>query len=127
MSIEMKDSGINGIGMIPNSWHIKSLGAFFSENTKVNYAFSSSNALQFKYGEIVQKTNNNRDLEEQKRELIAIKDYKANLDFEYTKVFISNNDKIIPTKSQVAFWGIEPNLKGGHCPFFQFKKWSELL
>ena len=36
-------------------------------------------------------------------------------------------DKIIPTKSQVAFWKVEPNLKGGHCPFFQFKKWSELL
>ena len=45
----------------------------------------------------------------------------------YNKVLISDNDKIIPTKSQVAFWGIEPNLKGGHCPFFQFKKWSELL
>jgi hypothetical protein len=37
------------------------------------------------------------------------------------------NDKIIPTKSQVKFWGIEPNLKGGHCPFLQFEKWSELL
>ncbi len=45
----------------------------------------------------------------------------------YNKVFISNNDKIIPTKSQIAFWEIEPNLEGGHCPFFQFKKWSELL
>lgn len=45
----------------------------------------------------------------------------------YNKILISDNDKIIPTKSQVAFWGIEPNLKGGHCPFFQFKKWSELL
>ena len=45
----------------------------------------------------------------------------------YNKILISDNDKIIPTKSQVAFWGIEPNLKSGHCPFFQFKKWSELL
>ena len=45
----------------------------------------------------------------------------------YNKVLISDSDKIIPTKSQVAFWGIEPNIKGGHCPFFQFSKWSELL
>ena len=45
----------------------------------------------------------------------------------YNKVLISDNDKIIPTKSQVAFWEIEPNIKGGHCPLFQFSKWSELL
>ena len=45
----------------------------------------------------------------------------------YNKVLISDNDKIIPTKSQVAFWGIVPNIKGGHCRFFQFRKWSDLL
>ena len=70
MSVEMKDSGINGIGLIPNSWHTKKLGVFFTENSKVNYAFSSSNALQFKYGEIIQKANNNRELEEQEIELL---------------------------------------------------------
>lgn len=68
-----------------------------------------------------------RELENQHSELIALKDYKSNENFKYNKILISDNDKIIPTKSQVAFWRIEPNLKGGHCPFFQFKKWSELL
>lgn len=68
-----------------------------------------------------------RDIENQLSELIALKNYKAIENFRYDKVIISNNDKIIPTKSQVAFWGIEPNLKGGHCPFFQFEKWSDLL
>lgn len=68
-----------------------------------------------------------RDLENQKSELFALKTYCANPDFKYSKVFISNNDKIIPTKNQTAFWGIEPNLKSGHCPFFLFKNWSELL
>lgn len=68
-----------------------------------------------------------RDLENQKSELSAIKEYTANESFRYTKVFISDNDKIIPTKSQCAFWEIEPNLKSGHCPFSLFKKWSELL
>ena len=68
-----------------------------------------------------------REIDEQHSELIALKNYQANKNFKYNKVLISDNDKIIPTKSQVRFWGIEPNLKGGHCPFFQFEKWSELL
>ena len=67
------------------------------------------------------------NFEEQKRELSVIKTYSANEDFIYDKIFISNNDKIIPTKSQVAYWGIDANLDNGHCPFFEFKKWSELL
>lgn len=69
----------------------------------------------------------NRDAENQKSELVAIKSYSANENFKYNRVLISDNDKIIPTKSQCAYWGIEPNLKSGHCPFLLFKKWSELL
>lgn len=71
--------------------------------------------------------NCTRDINEQHSELIALKNYQADETFKYDKVLISSNDKIIPTKSQVAFWGIEPNIQGGHCPFFLFKKWSELL
>ena len=73
------------------------------------------------------KINCTRDISEQHSELIALKNYQADASFKYNKIFISDNDKIIPTKSQVNFWGIEPNLKGGHCLFFQLKKWSELL
>ena len=69
----------------------------------------------------------NREFEEQKSELSALKNYKANLDFKYDKIFISDNDKIIPTKNQEAFWSKKANLKSGHCPFKLFKKWSELL
>lgn len=68
-----------------------------------------------------------REICEQHSELIALKNYQADETFKYNRVLISDNDKIIPTKSQVAFWGIEPNLKSGHCPFFNFTKWSELL
>ena len=68
-----------------------------------------------------------RDIDNQHFELISLKNYSSNLKFNYNKILISDNDKIIPTKSQVAYWGIEPNLKGGHCPFFIFKKWSEIL
>lgn len=71
--------------------------------------------------------NVTRLLEEQKTELSSIKTYSAKEDFKYTKVFISDNDKIIPTKSQIAFWNTNPNLKGAHCPFDLFTKWSELI
>ena len=67
----------------------------------------------------------NRKLENQKSELSAIKNYSANFDFRYNKVFISNNDKIIPTKNQCKYWNIEPNLKGGHS--VKFNNWSELV
>ncbi len=73
------------------------------------------------------EVNCKRDITDQRSELIAIKSYQADETFEYNKILISDNDKIIPTKSQVKYWGIEPNLKGGHCPFFQFEKWGELL
>ena len=69
----------------------------------------------------------NRDLENQKNELKALKEYQANFDFKYTKCIISNNDKIIPTKNQINFWKTEANFQSGHCPFFEIKKWSELL
>ena len=74
-----------------------------------------------------QEINPSRNIQNQHSELIALKNYKSNTDFKYTKVIISDNDKIIPTKSQVKFWGVEPNIKAGHCPFFEFEKWSELL
>lgn len=69
----------------------------------------------------------NREFENQKNELIAIKNYSVKEGFEYNKVLISDNDKIIPTKSQCAYWNIEANLKSGHYPFHLFRKWSEIL
>lgn len=68
-----------------------------------------------------------RSIQDQHSELIAIKNYKANLNFKYDKIFISNNDKIIPTKSQTEFWEQNTNLNSGHCPFLKFNKWSDFL
>lgn len=68
-----------------------------------------------------------REFENQKSELSALKNYEANLNFKYTKIYISNNDKIIPTKNQEAFWNMKSNLNCGHCPFGLFNSWSELL
>ena len=68
-----------------------------------------------------------RDLENQKSELSALKNYLSDESFKYDKVLISRDDKIIPAKNQSAFWNIEPNLEGGHSPFLLFKSWEELL
>jgi len=83
--------------------------------------------IQSMYLEGEEIPNISRSFEEQKNELIALKTYRANEDFKYDKVIISTDDKIIPTKNQVKFWNIEPNLKSGHAPFYHFQKWSELL
>ena len=73
----------------------------------------------FEQGENIPEIN--RNYENQRKELEAIKTYSANLDFKYNKVIISSNDKIIPTSAQVRFWNITPNIEAGHCPFYHYK------
>ncbi|MBR1776379.1 DUF452 family protein [bacterium] len=79
------------------------------------------------FDNIPAKFNIKRSFESQKSELKALKNYKADLNFLYDKIFISDNDNIIPTKNQKAYWGIEPNIKGGHAPFFLFKGWEDFV
>lgn len=68
-----------------------------------------------------------RNFENQKNELFALKNYSSNTNFKYSKVIISDNDKIIPTKNQMAYWNIEPNISGGHAIFYLIDSWSELI
>lgn len=87
-----------------------------------------SNMFDYSSGANVYKAGVREDsLENLRAELAALKNYKGNEYFSYDKVYISKNDKIIPTKHQVNYWGVEPNLEGGHYPFFNFAKWSEIL
>ena len=72
-----------------------------------------------------------RDLENQKTELISIKEFASSFcnfqkDF-FNKIIISSNDKIFPTKSQTKFWQKDATINSGHCPFYIFSKWSELI
>ena len=69
----------------------------------------------------------NRDVENQKQELTALRNYSANTDYKYTRVIVSNNDKIIPTQSQINYWGDVEIIEDGHCPFTRYSKWEELL
>ena len=68
-----------------------------------------------------------RDFENIKSELNALKNYESNKNFKFTKVLLSSTDKIIPTKNQMNYWHIEPNLNCGHAPFNDFKSWGDLI
>ena len=46
-----------------------------------------------------------REISEQLSELIALKNYELDCSIKYNKILISDSDKIIPTKSQVAYLG----------------------
>lgn len=52
---EMKDSGIEWIGEIPNSWTITILSALFSERKCKNSGLAEDNLLSLSYGNIVRK------------------------------------------------------------------------
>ena len=66
-----------------------------------------------------------------KNELIALQKYtEENISSDKivpTKIYISNKDRIIPSKHQSAYWNTEPNTEGEHYIFDKFTKWSELL
>ncbi len=68
-----------------------------------------------------------RSIENQKTELTALKAYKSNESYKYNRVIVSSNDKIIPAKSQLNYWKTPEVIVSGHCPFFEYKKWEELL
>jgi type I restriction enzyme S subunit len=53
----MKDSGIEWIGEIPENWKVVPIKIAFSEVKTKNTDGAVTNALKFKFGEIVPKTN----------------------------------------------------------------------
>ncbi len=71
MAREYKDSGIEWIGRIPKEWKMQPLAIYFAENSKPNSDLGSVNALQFKYGEIIQKTSNGKELTDKDKELLS--------------------------------------------------------
>jgi len=59
MKVEMKDSGIKWIGEIPNDWFIYNIGSCTTEVNTPNGNSGEINALQFKMGEIIRKSDGN--------------------------------------------------------------------
>lgn len=70
MERQYKNSGIEWIGRIPSDWNMQPLSIYFTENRKPNSDLGTVNALQFKYGEIIQKPSNGKELTDKDRELL---------------------------------------------------------
>lgn len=58
---EMKDSGIEWVGKIPNDWAIKPLYCFFSERKNKNILGKEDNLLSLSYGKIIRKDINTNE------------------------------------------------------------------
>ena len=56
-----KDSGIEWVGLVPQSWSVKPIRAEFQEVTEKNKLGLVKNALKFTYGNIVKKDNFDAD------------------------------------------------------------------
>ena len=71
-----------------------------------------------------------RTLEELKEELISIQNFKLKNELKFDCAIISSNDRIVPTKNQLAFWNDKTKIieiDSTHCPFEKFTSWMELL
>lgn len=122
MERKYKDSGTKGIGLIPQSWDSRQLGIFFSENKKANSNLESVTALQFKYGEIIQKPNNGRNLSDKDKELLSkytviepgdviVNGLNLNFDLKSLRIAIARENGII-TSAYIVLKprkGVNPN------------------
>lgn len=122
MERKYKDSGTKGIGLIPQSWDSRQLGIFFSENKKANSSLESVTALQFKYGEIIQKPNNGRNLSDKDKELLSkytviepgdviVNGLNLNFDLKSLRIAIARENGII-TSAYIVLKprkGVNPN------------------
>lgn len=113
--IEMKDSGIEWIGIIPSSWTIFPANGVFSEVKEKNMDLKLTNAFSFKYGEIVDKKqvgdvdNNLKETLSSytivRKNTIMINGLNLNYDFVSQRVAIVNESGVITS----AYLAIQPD------------------
>lgn len=58
---EMKDSGIEWVGKVPNDWAVKPLYCFFSERKNKNILGKEDNLLSLSYGKVIRKDINTNE------------------------------------------------------------------
>ena len=67
-----------------------------------------------------------RTFESQKEELENLMGLQGKI-VSFDKQIVSNNDNIIPTKNQLNYWKNPEIINSGHCPFFEYESWLEIL
>ena len=106
-------------GINPKIYKLMELG--FDDNTKDKFIAKMFNEMPSDF------IPPSRDTENRKAELTVLKSYEANAEYQFDRVIVSNNDKIIPTESQLNYWKSPEIIEGGHCVFYGYKRWKELL
>ena len=122
---EMEDSGIEWVGLVPQSWSINPIRAEFQEVTEKNKLGLVKNALTFTYGNIVKKDNFDADDDNYVADTILnytvvnpgtimLNGLNLNFDFVSQRVALVKDRGII-TSAYIAF---APNSKGCISPRF---------
>lgn len=122
---EMEDSGIEWVGLVPQSWSINPIRAEFQEVTEKNKLGLVKNALKFTYGNIVKKDNFDADDDNYVADTILnytvvnpgtimLNGLNLNFDFVSHRVALVKDRGII-TSAYIAF---APNSKGCISPRF---------
>lgn len=86
---QMKDSGIEWLGNIPETWNVTPIKYLLEENKKKNKDFDERNALQFKMGAIVKKIKDNDEID--------------NLEGTYSKYIIVNEGDVVVNGLNLSF------------------------
>lgn len=84
----------------------------------------------FQNGKLNPQIKITRPIEELREELFEIQKINLDSELKFDKVIISKDDKIIPTKNQLAFWENKADIElinSTHCPFENYKSWKELI
>lgn len=84
----------------------------------------------FENEKIPPKITITRTLESLKQELVVLKNLKIENELAFDLAIISQNDKIVPSQNQLAFWEnktIIKKINSSHCPFGLYSKWTDLL
>lgn len=116
--VPMKDSGIPWLGEIPEHWKIERLKQFCFQIKDRNSDLYTSRALQFRYGEIIEKPNNDATNTDYLKTIsdytlirpnyIIINGLNLNYDFVTQRVAISNMDGAM-TSAYIAM-GVHNNI-----------------
>lgn len=115
----MKETGIKGIGQVPDCWRLQQLGVFFSEVKEKNDSFLCDMPLQFKMGEIIRKPERQSEISEDEQRIleaytivkpddIVINGLNLNFDFNSLRIAKVKDNGIITS----AYIIIRPRKEG---------------
>lgn len=131
---EMKDSGIEWVGEIPENWTVKPIRALFNEVTTKNSLGTVTNALKFTYGTIVPKQNFDADKDEYVANtilnytivhpgVIMLNCLNLNFDFVSQRIGLVKDIGVI-TSAYLAFVPIDQKIVNSNFATYLFKAYD---